>query len=158
MLALADQALHTAQRKGPNQYEVMTRPEQSGIQLGAHEWRERLRDYLSQNRLIVHFQPVVNIANHELLHYELLLRARESAGALIPAGIFIPLAERTGLAQAIHHRAIELAVNSPALQRPQPGTVTVNLSSGSINDPGFIDWLTRLRLCAAMFRAPPGFA
>jgi len=68
-----------------------------------------------------------------------LLRISTDEG-LLPAGGFMPMAERLGLAPTVD-RAVISAVLARLQQASVPGPLAVNLSPGSLSDPQFIDWL-----------------
>ncbi|RMG37826.1 MAG: EAL domain-containing protein, partial [Gammaproteobacteria bacterium] len=78
----------------------------------------------------------------ELLHIELFLRLidLERDGAVIPAGIFVPMAESLGLASRIDRWVItEVAERlGPALGEAR---LAINMSSSSLVEEGFLDWL-----------------
>ena len=58
------------------------------------EWVARA---LTEDRLIVFAQPIVDVLKGEVLRRELLVRALDSDGQLVMPGAFIPVAERFGL-------------------------------------------------------------
>ncbi len=86
---------------------------------------------LSENRFILHAQPIVELRTGETARYELLIRMLTAEGALVPPGAFLPAAERFGLITDIDRwvvaRALELAADGTP--------VAVNLSARSIGDP-----------------------
>ena len=91
------------------------------------EWVARV---LTEDRLIVVAQPIVDMHKGEVLRRELLVRALDSAGQPVMPGAFIPVAERFGLMPALDRwvfaRALELAAEGHR--------VSVNLSAQSLTD------------------------
>jgi sensor c-di-GMP phosphodiesterase-like protein len=63
---------------------------------------------LSHNGFEMRYQPIVRLPGRQCIGAEALLRMRNHAGTLIGPGAFIPLAEHSGLIQAITERVIEL--------------------------------------------------
>ena len=142
-LAGADLALQGAKRLGPNQYQSFA-PDQppANIPMEAQHWREALLRYLREERLLLHLQPVVARGPEgDLLFYSVLLRARDEEGALIPAGVLIPMAERVGLSQALDRRVIALAARLLADTAPSAVPLAITLAPSSVVDSPFLDWL-----------------
>jgi PAS domain S-box-containing protein len=95
------------------------------------QWRERLTSALSDGRMVVHEQPVIDLATGERASCELLVRLREDAGdALLAPVRFLPHAERYGVIQAIDTWVLRQAL---ALARTR--SVEVNLSAVTLCDP-----------------------
>ena len=57
----------------------------------------RLHRALAEERFLLHYQPVVEIATGRVRSVEALVRWQDAEHGLVPPGDFIPLAERTGL-------------------------------------------------------------
>jgi diguanylate cyclase (GGDEF)-like protein/PAS domain S-box-containing protein len=57
----------------------------------------RLHRALAEERFVLHYQPVVEIATGRVRSVEALIRWQDAEQGLVPPGDFIPLAERTGL-------------------------------------------------------------
>jgi PAS domain S-box-containing protein len=97
------------------------------------EWRERISSALVDGRMVVHAQPVVELATGEETSSELLIRmhADGPGDELLPPGAFLPIAERFELIQMIDawvvRRALELDDGSRKRE--------VNLSAVTLCDP-----------------------
>ena len=57
----------------------------------------RLREALDNDEFELHYQPIQRLADGRLVALEALLRWRRQDGSLVPPGVFIPLAEASGL-------------------------------------------------------------
>jgi len=98
----------------------------------------RLRQALANDGLVLHAQPVWNLAEHRVEMYELLVRMRdENSDELIVPNAFLYAAERFGLMTAIDSWVISQAVQLIAEQARHGRRVvlSVNLSGRSIGDP-----------------------
>ncbi len=98
------------------------------------KWVPKIRHALSEDLFKMVFQPVVDVTNGKVSHYETLLRMIGNNGELLSPAKFIPVAERMGL---IHH--IDLWVVSHAIDyiAALPKTqedicFTINLSSHAL--------------------------
>lgn len=141
LLSRADMALRSAAAKGPNAWalydeETVTR----GDVHTATEWLARLRDIIESERLILHYQPVRNRRDDSVVHYEALARIPGEAGRILPAGVFIPMAERHGLGMEFDKLVVNAALDKLADSDGGP-VLAVNLSPASVHDPAFADWL-----------------
>jgi len=58
----------------------------------------------------MHFQPIQHIVSGHIGHYEALIRLKGNDGKLIPPGMFIDVAESTGLIRRINRWVIETVV------------------------------------------------
>ncbi|MHB8659366.1 MAG: EAL domain-containing protein [Solirubrobacteraceae bacterium] len=89
-----------------------------------------VREALTDQRLVLHAQPIVEIATGEVVQQELLVRLQQRDGTIMPPAEFLPVAERHGCIQEIDRwvtaRAIELAAEG--------SPVEVNLSAASVGD------------------------
>ena len=83
--------------------------------------------------LIVHYQPIVDLANGRMVSIEALARWKHPDGDVIPPDVFIPIAERTGLIIPIGARILNEACQQLASWQQEYGaaadiTMSVNVS------------------------------
>jgi EAL domain-containing protein (putative c-di-GMP-specific phosphodiesterase class I) len=95
------------------------------------EWSFRIRSAIDHDRLVLHSQPIVEVADGRVVQEELLIRMLGDEGELIMPGEFLPPAERFDLAPAIDRWVI-----AQAAQIARERRVEVNLSGQSIGAPG----------------------
>ena len=70
----------------------------------------RLRAAFSEERLFLHYQPLVHLGTGRVVGAECLLRWRRSDGRMVPPDIFIPLAEQSGLMIALGQWVVRTAL------------------------------------------------
>jgi diguanylate cyclase (GGDEF)-like protein len=151
VLARAQEALHTAKAKRLGSF-ALYQPsvEREALRRENIRATDEIVTALNERRILLAFEPIVEIASRKPRFYECLMRIRRPDGTLSPSATIIPIAERLGLVRLIDHRMLELAMNelaaSPELH------VSLNLSSASTTDP---DWWSNLE---AHLRAHPGIA
>ena len=99
---------------------------------------------IAAERVMVQYQPV-RACNDEktwLYRSEAWVRLVGDDGAMIPAGLFIPVAKRLGLLGDLDRMVVTKVIQRIASGGPIAGGATaINLSPESINESGFIDWL-----------------
>lgn len=74
-------------------------------------WVPIIRKALRENNLFLMFQPVVQLNNGDISHYEVLVRMRDEEGQMVTPDLFIPVAERMGLIHAIDLWVVEKAID-----------------------------------------------
>ncbi|MCW3011498.1 MAG: signal transduction histidine kinase [Solirubrobacterales bacterium] len=106
-------------------------------------WAERLREALADGRLVLHAQPIVGLQGDVRTRHELLVRMLGPDGELIPPAVFLEVAERFDLIQALDRWVVREAIELlAALQgAAEPPTLEVNLSGKSLLDPELPDWI-----------------
>jgi diguanylate cyclase (GGDEF)-like protein/PAS domain S-box-containing protein len=105
-----------------------------------------LRKAIQDDRIFLHYQPVVNLRTNELIRFEALVRWRDAQGGVIPPAEFIPFAEKTRLIRPLTRRVIERSLRQwrrwhDAGHQLQ---VAVNISMRDLLDPAFPDEIGRL--------------
>jgi PAS domain S-box-containing protein len=113
--------------------EAKDREAQLAKHMGDAEWLGRIRDALDRNRLVLYWQPIVDLRTGETVQRELLLRMRGENGEIIPPDDFLAVAERYRLVSEIDRWVIRQAAGLAA-----DGPVQFNLSAASIGDPDIL--------------------
>jgi len=100
LLQGADAALYQAKSEGRGHYrffsDSLTQAARERIEL-----ETRLRRAVAQDELRLHFQPQFDIASGAVVGAEALVRWQSPEEGLVPPGRFIPVAEQSGLIEAI---------------------------------------------------------
>jgi diguanylate cyclase (GGDEF)-like protein len=99
-----------------------------------------LRGALARNELVLHYQPIVDMATRLTVGFEALVRWQHPKRGLVSPGTFIPLAEQGGLMPDIGQWILEQACREASSWRSRSATppyVSVNLSVRQLQDPEF---------------------
>lgn len=105
-------------------------------------WAPIIKKALKDNLLFLVFQPVVELNNGAISHYEVLLRLRSDDQIILP-NMFIPIAERMGLIQAIDLWVVENTINFLAALPAHKSriSVAIKLSASAFEYPDLIDFI-----------------
>ena len=96
MIRDADAAMYIAKRDGKGGYRLFEPAMHEGV-VARLELRTDLQRALATEQLELHYQPVVRLDDASVIGVEALLRWRHPERGLVPPGVFIPIAEETGL-------------------------------------------------------------
>lgn len=152
LMARADAAMYRAKEAGRNRAFVY----EPGVDNGAEVrsgWLQRIRRALSEERFVLHAQPIVDLASARVVEHELLLRMVDADGALIPPAAFLGFAERSGLVVEIDRWVVTQALDLLGQVSGQGQRLSVNVSGQSLTDRGILSLLERSRDAG---RLPPG--
>lgn len=105
----ADNAMYAAKEAGRNQFSFFTAKMQQHAEKRLVLLND-LRNAIEENQFELYYQPVIDIQNDQLYGAEALIRWNHPSNGLISPDDFIPLAEETGLIQAIGHWVIDAAL------------------------------------------------
>jgi diguanylate cyclase len=99
---------------------------------------ERLRGAIERDELVVHYQPLVRIADERLVGVEALLRWQPAGERMIPPDRFIPEAEDSGLIVPIGAWVLRRSCEVVAeWHRRYGAVVSVNVSPRQLREPDF---------------------
>lgn len=104
----ADAAMYLAKKNGRNQFSFYTRELNEGA-CAQLAMENDLRRALSQNELMLHYQPKVDLQSGKICGLEALIRWQRGGKEWVPPAIFIPIAEKSGLILTIGSWVIEQA-------------------------------------------------
>jgi diguanylate cyclase (GGDEF)-like protein/PAS domain S-box-containing protein len=105
-----------------------------------------LRQAIATDGLMLHYQPILDLACNEMVGVEALVRwPHPTRGMLLP-GSFLPLAEEAGLIEALDHWVLQSGLQQAAAwdAAQQPLDVSLNLSAQSLQNPALVDTIRRL--------------
>src|SRR5579863_268554 len=141
--AAAMQAARSDGLGGHRVYSTALRP--ASVDLIGRE--SELRRAIDFGELTLHYQPILDIANHRWDRLEALVRWNHPTRGLLAPAEFIPLAEKSGLIVPLGQQVIELAASeSASWVAAMPGLrIAINVSVLQLDDPRFLeDTLERL--------------
>lgn len=147
LLNNAHSAMTVAKQKGGDTvcfYEPIKHVSTDRINLSS-----KLRHAIDRGELILHYQPQVSLISGEIVGLEALVRWNCPGVGLVPPGVFIPIAEETGLIILIGKWVLSEAVSQikswkndgiPLIK------VAVNLSANHFHEENLPDFVTELLL------------
>jgi predicted signal transduction protein with EAL and GGDEF domain len=143
LLRNADLAMYQAKRAGKGHYRIF-QPEMHTQVVRQLSAEEELRQAVERQEFLVHYQPIVDLNSGRLTGVEALARWQHPHRGLVFPSEFIPLAEETGLVNAIDRFVLRESgrqVNRWKADHPQLKElkVNVNFSTQHIAKTGLID-------------------
>jgi diguanylate cyclase (GGDEF)-like protein/PAS domain S-box-containing protein len=139
LLRQADVAMYVAKRSGRG-FAVYA-PEQDQNSRDRLARVTNLRGAIEGGALRLHFQPIASLDTRALVHVEALVRWDHPTRGLLPPGLFVPLAEQTGLVVALDRWVLGAALEQCRAWSDEGRSVpvAVNLSAHSLQDPELPD-------------------
>jgi diguanylate cyclase (GGDEF)-like protein len=110
--------------------------------------QEILREALSERRILVHYQPIIDLDTGTISGFEALARIAERDGSIVPPSTFIPVAEDRGLVIPLGAAVVDIACREASRWRPKGGrrsplTIAVNVSSRQFEPGDLVDIVQR---------------
>ena len=147
IMSAADVACYTAKESGRNRVHTYNQGH-APDRLREMQWVSRINRACEEDRLELYCQPIVAIRDgvEPLRQFELLLRMRDENGQLVQPAEFIPAAERFNLMPSLDRWVVRQACQHLAHKRSDdvsqaPYTITINVSTTTINDEHFLDYV-----------------
>ncbi len=99
LLKNADIAMYRAKRLEPGGYVFFAADADDAME--RLSFASRLREAVEAENWVLHYQPVVDLADRRIVGAEALIRWQDASGGIVAPGEFIPVAEELGLIEAI---------------------------------------------------------
>lgn len=138
LLRDADAAMYRAKERGRSRTQVFDTEirDRASARLEAST---ALRRALTEDELLVCYQPIVSLADERLLGFEALVRWQHPQRGLLGPGDFIPDAEETGLIVPLGEQVLRMALQEAAgwVANAGPGTplgLSVNVSARQLDE------------------------
>jgi diguanylate cyclase (GGDEF)-like protein/PAS domain S-box-containing protein len=131
LLRMADIAMYRAKQTGEDGYAFYSH-EMNQKALDRLKLESDLRHAIERNELLLYYQPKVNIASGRIIGCEALVRWRHPEQGMVSPGVFIPVAEETGLVTQLSAWVLEAALSQARDWKAEGLEVTkiaVNLSA-----------------------------
>lgn len=109
---------------------------------GSQFWKQLILDALQAERMALLAQPVMRLGEGGQLQVEVVGRLKNAEGELVPAGQFIPMANRHRLTAAIDLMILQRLFGWVASGKVSEAEVAINLSIHSIQDGALLEWLS----------------
>lgn len=142
LIRQADHAMYHAKLTGKNRYHFFDIDQDSSIR-GHHEMLAEIHQALSEEQLLLYYQPKVDLRTGELIGAEALIRWQHPQRGLLPPAEFLPVITDSPLDFAIGNWVITTALQQ-VQQWQQQGLeipVSVNISGRHLLQPGFVEYL-----------------
>ncbi|WP_342721158.1 EAL domain-containing protein [Acidovorax sp. FHTAMBA] len=124
----ADVALYRAKEGGRQRFVLFDDREQRAA-MDVLQVEQELRDALQTAQIVPHFQPIVRLADGQVVGYETLVRWQHPVRGLLAPGDFLPIAEQTGLIESVDWHLYGLACEAGAPLVHEGGFLTLNVSA-----------------------------
>jgi len=152
LLNRADFALHMARERSRNRIKIYSEADEVHKAALSQQLNTLALVHAAledSTRLLMHYQPIVNLFNGRTSHYEALLRLVDENGKLCNTGELVKTCEVFGLIGRLDHAVVKACFEDmPKL--PDGAGVAINLSGKSIGDLGLLSFIesqiARLRI------------
>lgn len=151
----ADMALYQAKDRGRNHFQFFSR-EMNERMLERITLDEALRSAISNDELLLHYQPLVNLSTGQITGLETLVRWQHPQFGMVSPVRFIPIAEESTLIASISEWVLRKACEDMRAWTDKGLTgfqVAVNVSPRQFRDPKLAD---RIEKVLSEYHIDPG--
>ncbi len=146
LLKKADTAMYEVKKQGKNGH-LFYRPEFDVQLLENIEIESDLRKAIERNELVVHYQPQFHAESNRMIGVEALVRWNHPTKGMLSPGVFIPIAEETGLIYEIGTWVLREACRQMKEWHDEGGPlipVSVNLSSHQFHQRNLVQYIKNI--------------
>lgn len=137
----ADLAMYKAKEQGRNGYHFFTEDINARL-LERLELEANLRFVVERDELLLHYQPIFELASERIVGYEALVRWRQRDDQLRMPGVFIPLAEEIGIIHEIDSWVLKTACRElKDILQDRSIHLAVNISPKQLDMPGYAQYV-----------------
>ncbi len=137
-LKQADIALYVAKGRGRNTIHLYNADDRESEEMRHNiNWAQKIRHAIDDDRILLYFQPIVDIKENKASYYEALVRYRDINGDIIGPVNFIPALENTGDMKFLDRHVIQLAINT-LKDHDNLSRIAVNLSAQTFQDESLV--------------------
>lgn len=144
LLANADLAMYQSKESGRGRIHLYSPNSDFQYKLKSQVyWKDQIERALADDRFVLYYQPILDIQENKISHYETLLRMVDEQNNIVSPGQFIPIAEQVGLISHIDHMVIKKALDTHKLLCEQGLAITlsINLSGHALSDLKLQRWI-----------------
>ncbi len=141
IMSAADSACYAAKARGRNRVEIYRPGTSEMAQLIADtDWSKRIRDAMRNGSLQLWFQPIVSIANREIIYQEILLRYVDPLhDQVVHPAAFLSAMRRFG--QSIRLDRFVISKSFEALAANPGLALSINISGALLGDEAYCDFV-----------------
>ncbi|NEQ78035.1 MAG: EAL domain-containing protein [Okeania sp. SIO2C9] len=148
LLRDADTAMYQAKASGKARYHIFT-PEMHNSALQLLQLETDLRRAINQQEFIVYYQPIIEFNTGKITGFEALVRWYHPQRGIVSPGLFIPIAEETGLINPLGNLVMREACHQLYKWQQQkitdyPLTMSINLSVRQFAQPNLIEQVDKI--------------
>jgi len=143
LLKNADTAMYEVKKRGKNDFQFYTTELNQKLQ-DKIELEGDLRKAVERGELLLHYQPQIRTEDHAMIGIEALVRWEHPSKGLLSPGIFIPLAEETGVIYEMGTWVLREACRQMRKWHDEGGPlipISVNLSSQQFHQPKLAEYI-----------------
>ncbi|RMH92981.1 EAL domain-containing protein [Lysobacter pythonis] len=147
VLTKASESLQYANSVGGNQVQVFDpRETERAEEERIAAWTTHIRDSITNDALVLHYQAIVNLHDETEQFHESLLRMNASDGHLLLPDQFVPLAEEHGLSNVIDRWTIRHALKEIRIRQDRGMVVRIlaKISQLSLDDATLLADIERM--------------
>lgn len=137
-LMRADIALYVAKGRGRNLIHLYDPEDNESDELRHRiSVSQRIRKAITEDRMVLYFQPIFDVNRQEISYYEALIRLRETNGDIIGPYDFIPALEASGEMHLLDRWIIKLAIRT-LRDYPELKHIAINLSAQAFKNENLV--------------------
>jgi diguanylate cyclase (GGDEF)-like protein/PAS domain S-box-containing protein len=143
LLKNADTAMYEVKKKGKNDYQFFTTELDQKL-LEKIELESDLRKAIERGELLLHYQPQIRAEDRAMVGIEALVRWEHPTKGLLSPGLFIPIAEETGIIYEMGTWVLREACQQMRQWHDEGGPlipISVNLSSQQFHQPKLAEYI-----------------
>ncbi|MDK2122502.1 EAL domain-containing protein [Parachitinimonas caeni] len=146
LVSHADTAMYQAKSAGKSTWRLYQAEQDASREMvNRLTWNERIQQALANDGFVLYFQGIYETVSRKVSHLEALIRMRDpnNSGMVLPPGLFIPHAERSGRILEIDRWVIQQVIRLLALH-PEMPPIAINISGRSFDEAGLPDYIRDL--------------
>jgi len=137
-------AMNIAKKRGPNTWHLFQKSDLKDNSVSAlFKQKELILPALKDERFAPWYQPILNLKDNKIHHYEALARMRDLNGNIVLPGAFIPAAEQLGLIGDIDKVIAKKTIiyQKELLRKGNRLSFSMNISGKNLGDEQLLSFL-----------------